>query len=240
MFLSFYSLFGAVSIIILSLYLINTLRIKQNQDKSISSFRILIGWNIIFAFLDLFWGICDSGIINKPDSFFVVSTIFHLCTVISSIIWIAYLMSVLEINQTLKIAIISVQVIVFLSQLGLVIYNIFEPVIFYISEDNKYVPCFLRPVAFYNQYVLYALAAVVAIVNILRSQKEERSKHIVALTFVGSPLIFGILQLLYPEAPYYTIGFLIGCTVIYSFVVADQEIIFLKNFIRKQKQVPRW
>lgn len=235
MILPSYSLFGAVSIIIFSLFFVNTLRIKQNEDKSITSFRILILWVTAFSVLDFFWGLCESNVISNPRIFFIISTLFHLSTVITAIIWSSYIVNALGENLIPKEAFIWIYLILFGIHFSLLIANCFKPIIFYITEDNKYVTASLRPIAFYNQYILYLGEAIVSVFRIFRSDKEHRSKHIAVFSFISSPLIFGILQLNYPNVPYYSIGYLIGCIIIYSFVVSNQEILFLKNRINEQK-----
>ena len=40
----------------------------------------------------------------------------------------------------------------------------------------------------------------------------------------------------YPDAPFYTIGYLISCTIIYSFVVSGEQILFLKQYISEQEK----
>lgn len=235
MFLPFYSLFGLVSIIIFAMFYINTLRIKQNEDKSIISFRVLIIWVSLFSALDLMWGLCSGGAVKSSKFFFVVSTFFHIGTVITAISWISYIISVFGESIVKKKKFRFIFAFLLLIQITLVIVNIFNPIIFYITDDCKYVPCFLRPVAFSNQYFLYALAAIISMINIIRAEKGQQIKHVIVFSYIFAPMIFGVLQLLYPDAPYYTIGYLIGCTIIYSFVVSDQEILFLKKYIREQK-----
>lgn len=236
MVIPFYSLFAILSIIILSLFYVHTIKITKTEEKSINSFRILIIWNIIFAIQDGIWGLCDAGIIRSHLAFFVSSTLFHISTVVSANMWIYYVLNVIEdafryrrLLKGLGHSLIGIQII-------LLITNLFTPTIFYISDNGKYVTSFLRPIAFYNQYFIYVIAALVSVLKLIKGDKEKKSQYKIILLFAASPVLSGYLQLKFPDAPFYTIGYLVGCTIIYSFVVSGEQILFLKKYISKQKE----
>lgn len=236
MVIPFYSLFAVLSVIILFLYYVNTIKLKKADKKPITSFRIFIIWNIIFAIQDGIWGLCDNGTIKSHFAFFISSTLFHISTVISTNMWIYYVLSVIDDVIKHKKLLKWMGYFLIIIQTVLLITNFFSPTIFYISEEGKYVTSFLRPLAFYNQYFIYVVIALSTIFKLIKGNQNKKLHYQVLLIFTAAPVLFGALQMKYPDAPFYTIGYLISCTIIYSFVVSGEQILFLKQYISEQEK----
>ena len=201
---------------------------KDNANKD---YRNLLIWVLIFCLQDSLWGLASSTIINNK-LLFISSTIFHMSTVLTTYFWLNYVLTYLS-NNRFKHIYLGIDKIIILFQIILLIINIFEPTIFYI-ENGIYYTAKYRPIAFFNQYVVYLLIGIVSIYLAITRIKEERYKYFSVLLFSIAQILLGIFQLMFPELPMYSIGYFIGSFIICIFVISKERDELIKLQYEKQ------
>lgn len=217
--------------LIYSLLLI-ILFINDHVTKRLSTaveraFRLMTLWMIFFCVQDSVWGLCDSGVINNSQQFFISSTVFHLSTVITTFFWLYFVLIYLDVTPKKRNLILSFDCAIILFQAILVVRNFFTPTIFSIV-DGQYVTHYFRSFSFVNQYVIYlasGISSLLCMSGIIRRNKQNQKDSYVSV-FVASlaPILLGTFQLLYPNAPFYSLGYFLACYLIHIFVVAkDRE-----------------
>lgn len=216
--------------------LVHDLIIRKNPDKSEAAYRKLLFTVILFCVQDTFWGLCGSGIIANDSVFWLASTIFHSATVLTTYIWLEYIIVFLgdKVSHS-KLYLLFGKFVVCL-QFSLLIRNIYTPTVFHI-ENGVYCTDFLRPLAFADQYVVFFVMFVISLLVALKETGEVRKRYFSIVAFAGSPVILGAFQLKYPDDPYYSIGYAFSCFIIHMFIiVADREklLIWQRDFEKKE------
>lgn len=195
---------------------------KPNELEN--GFRLMLGWVIFFCIQDTVWGMCAAGILKGDKVFFAASSLFHFSTVITTFFWLYYVLLYMG-NQIRKRRVFLIlDGIVILYELVLVVVNFYKPTLFLI-EDGVYVTGPLRPFTFMNQYVIYFVIGVLTFVFAIKTKTgDEKKRYWSVFSFALAPILLGIFQLLYPEGPFYSLGYFLGCFIVHLFIVSkDRE-----------------
>lgn len=190
------------------------------------SFRLMTLWVIFFCMQDCVWGLFDSGIIHNDTWFFASSSVFHLSTVITTFFWLYFVLTYLHVHPKKRNIYLLLDGIIILFEVFLVVCNFFTPTLFSIV-DGTYVTEPLRSFTFINQYVIYLGSGVINLLfmtGILRLGKQVQTDNYLTV-FVASmaPILLGIFQLLYPNAPFYSLGYFLACYLVHIFIIAKDR-----------------
>ena len=193
----------------------------DRNNKLDRAFLVLINWTTIFCVADSVWGVVASDIIMNDSLLFAMSTIFHLFAAFTPFVWLYFVLTYLKTVRFVKVW-IAFAMLVFAGQLALLVYNISSECLFYVNEKGEYGSTPMRNILFYAQYATYIILAIFSVIRFFRSaSSRERQNSLAVLMFVIAPILCGIFQMLYPDAPAYSIGYMLGCCIIYSTIVID-------------------
>lgn len=202
------------------------------QGKHEKSFRILVQWVLFFCLQDAFWGVCASTVSWGNLPLFCASTVFHLSTVTTTFFWLYYILDYLSTQSKIVKVLLYLDGFVIMFQALILVWNLFEPVVFHI-EDGIYVTDFMRTVAFLNQYVVYLLMSVASGFAMQTDITSRRKKYLSVFTFTLAPVLSGAFQYIYPEGPFYSMGYFLGIIIIYMYVIDDER----EEFRQKQTDI---
>ncbi len=235
--------------VVIGMILLSNLRVRKITSKIENSFKQMAIWVLFFCLQDAVWGMCDARIIKSDVIFFLSSSVFHISTVVTTFFWLKYVLEYLGDKVKHKRLYLLLDTIVISFQIILIIINVFTTTIFRI-EDGKYVTGFLRPFAFVNQYVVYLAIGITTLFLVLKKETIGNSQYRSVFFFTLAPILLGVCQLLYPKAPFYSLGYFLGFFIIHLFVVTKdreecfnqekqlQKIIELNNELSsKQKEI---
>lgn len=212
--------------VLLIILFINDSETKRVITEVGRAFRLMTLWVIVFCLQDFVWGLFDSGVIQNSTGFFVSSAVFHLSTVITTFFWLYFVLIYLQVSPKKRKIILSFDGALILLEAALVIANFFMPTLFYI-EDGRYVTGFLRPFTFINQYVVYLGSGISALMLMSgafrRSSQNHHSSYVSVFVASLAPILLGIFQLLYPNAPFYSLGYFLACYLIHIFIIAKDR-----------------
>lgn len=209
---------------ILLIIWINDVCAKRRVQDAEKAYRIMSAWVIFFCIQDTFWGLCEAGIVNSDVIFFQSSSVFHLCAVLTPVFWLYYILTYVGEKFKKRTILMIINLIIVVFEVVLIVINYFNPFMFSIV-NGKYVTGTLRPFTFFNQYIVFLIIGFVTLVlshdkNIAKTKRDRY-----ATTFCASlaPILMGVFQLLYPEAPFYSMGYFFGCFLVHIFVVAKER-----------------
>lgn len=208
--------------LVITSMLINDIHENKKPNKVEKSFRSLMRWVILFCLQDAFWGLCDDKIIDSDRIFFLSSTLFHCATVITTYFWLKYIVVYLGDKIKNQYIILFIDVLVIISQLAMLICNFFKPIIF-IIENGTYVPQSLRPLAFLNQYIVYFAIGISALICALRETESKKKRYFSVFIFSLAPILSGAFQFLFPQMPFYSMGYFMACFIIHIFVISKER-----------------
>lgn len=220
--------------VVLGIILFSDIKATNRPTKLENSYRIMTSWVIFFCVQDTLWGLCEANVIRNDSVFFISSSIFHLSTVITTYFWLKYVLDYLgEKVKHAKVYLI-VDGFIICAEFTLVVLNCFTTTLFRIV-DGAYVTGFLRPLTFINQYVVYLIIGITTLVLALKNRTKGYAHYGTVFLFTLAPILLGMFQLLSPDAPFYSLGYFLGCFIIHIFVVAHDREIYLSKEEKLQR-----
>lgn len=217
--------------------LFNDLLVKHDINRLERAYRLLLMWVILFCIQDAFWGYCANRAFESPTPLFIASAIFHASTVVTTFFWLYFILTYMWDRIRMKYALLFIDALVVLFQMILITINFFEPIIFSV-QNGQYVTEYLRPLAFFNQYVVYLAISICTGIAVVSIKGEKREKYLSVFIFSLAPVLSGAFQLLYPEGPFYAMGYFLGCFIIGMYVVAKErsELVKIQSMREMDKQ----
>lgn len=199
-------------------------KIKLSLDRTNPTDKVflkLIRWTTAFCIIDGTWGIFASHLIKNDTLLFVFSTMFHICAAFTPLMWLKFVITYLREEKRLQIFSIVFNFI-FLFQLALLGINIFNKMMFSVDADGIYRSTHIRYYLFYIQYMTYIFLALYSLKKYFTQKSGVKPKdYLYVLMFNIAPIGAGIFQMIYPDAPAYSIGYMLGLCIIYSFIVSE-------------------
>ena len=194
---------------------------KKESSTARYRYRQFLNALLLFYITDCLWGfLVDLKI--RPLAY-ADTTIFFLLMGLSVLLWTRYVAAFLDKKRLRAKSFVAAGWIIFIIlTIGLII-NIFDPIIFYFSEDTVYEPRLGRYVFIILQLMLFT---VISVYSFFVSQKSEGRERIRYMAVGASGTVMAVLILLqnyYPLAPLYTIGCLFANCLLHVFVEQDEK-----------------
>ena len=213
---------------------------KQSIDRKLTSVFIFF---IAFCCIDSIWGLIGFAVAPKSPVIYEISTyLFHIFAAASSVAISMYGVHYLKLNKGLKLGVSIYRLVVIAAQLSLIIANIVMNLLgrefwFQIDSSGVYhtIPGIgkaVRYAVFGLQFAQYVPLAVYALIKGIINLKKKISdiRYLSGVFFLVIPVIFGVLQMLYPDGPFYSLGFAVFTVAIYSINVTRQREQFLEDY----------
>ena len=228
-----YSLTAFSFALILFIILLHDRRLVSRIDHEEHAYWLLIKWVIFFCIQDVAWGICASDLVTDDMPLFIASTVFHLSTVTTTFFWLYFILIFLGDRVKHPRLLLAIDGLVVLLQVVMLTVNVFEPVVFHVS-GGRYFTDSLRPLAFFNQYVVYLLISIVTGFVAVSKRGSHKTRYFAVFVFSLAPVLTGVAQVMYPDGPFYSMGYFFGCFIIHLFVVAQDREELLKMQAARQ------
>lgn len=215
---SHYSLICTVCLINLAIIIFQHIKYYHKSEYK-RNFVILSVSCFVFILVDLLWGLIASDILHAQKYFFLVTTIYHLCTAIVSFNFAFFIFYFNKGNfKKLKlIAVLSFGPLAAVA--GLLIYNWITEKIFYIDENGLYSRGNIKLVnlIYFLLFLYFIISFFISIYSYVVSADKKQKFSRAVIFFSVLPVISGILQRINPWLPYFSIGFACSCILVYSF-----------------------
>ena len=224
----FYSLIDIVSALLFAFYFVNSLNLTTQKPSLDRIHRFLLLLTTLFFCVDAIWGFYDSGIFTSIKGFFITTTCLFTVMSFVTFSWILYAIVYLE-NVKRKSLFINIGFFVLLILLSFVVSNFFSKDIFYITKDCSYRTGKMRPVLYFFEYIPFLLIFSLCLYHSVKEIHRHLWKYIIVLFFVLIPFFCGILQEIFPSAPFLSIGYLTAISVTHIFVIAQKHDKLIQN-----------
>lgn len=220
--------------VVLGIILFSDKRESKKSTNLEKSYQLMMAWVVFFCIQDALWGLCESKVIKSDVVFFISSSIFHMSTVITTYFWLKYALVYLgdKVKRPKLYLLLDILIICF--EAVLVVVNCFSTTLFEIVDGN-YITGYLRPLTFINQYIVYVIIGIITLTFALKKRTRVFAHYRTVFFFSLAPILLGFFQLMFPEAPFYSLGYFLGCFIIHIFVVENDREIYLSNEDKIQK-----
>ncbi|MBP5298370.1 MAG: GGDEF domain-containing protein [Lachnospiraceae bacterium] len=225
----YYSIIGMISF---SLLLILNHKFLIKSDNTTASKAVLRYKNFLISVLgfcacDILWGLFAAY--NMPKLLYVDTIIYFVAMTFSVLVWVHYVISYLDPRNRVGRVLVVAGNIVFGFEIIALIFNFFNPILFYLDNEVQYIPGMARYLTIGALFVMFLLTSIHAFDIASKTSGKERV-HNRAVAFSGIFLtLFTFLQIVSPLYPCYCIGCLVATTLIHVFVEEDERKIFNKE-----------
>ena len=233
-----YAYVGVVCAIVIGIILNRTLAraFKDIADKKLITVFIFF---IVFCFFDAFWGIVGSFIAKySPITYEIFTYIFHLLAAASSFFISWYAVHYFKLSKKVSNIFSLIRLVIFVGQIVFLMQNIWTHSFFTIDHSGETIGAYhagvLRAPSFYIQFAQYVPIAIYALIRAFMSIKSKNYPdfYFLGAFFLFIPFVFGVLQMLYPDGPFYSLGFAVFSVSIYSIDVTHQREKYLADIKR--------
>ena len=201
-------------------------RIKDDFGGVTRAFFFLGIASLIYCLLDMLWGLCYSHVINNETALFVCSSVFFIVSVFTLMSWLYFVLKYVKCKKQCLTVFLVLYGAIAVAQTALVIYNIFDNVMFSVV-NGEYVRGTFGSIAFISHFGVYVIMVLCMLVAIFRNgfrYKEFKGKFGAVFIASAVPLFLGLPQYKYPEAPFDSMGISLSCLTLYIYAVSvDRE-----------------
>ena len=222
-----YSIIGILAIIIHVIVNINILRSKDKEmskpEKAYRSFLIAV---MVYHYTDVLWGLLSEA--HFVTALYIDTLVYFAILAVSVYLWALFTVYYLASNEKLDRRIKNISRVLLYSQLIVLIINIFKPIMFYFDELGEYHPLAMRFVFFGIQIAMFTFSMFFTFLVARKTEGPARRRNYTIGTFSLIMILGVTAQMYFPGWPIYSIFYLIGCCLLYTFVVEDKKDEYLK------------
>ncbi len=217
-----YSLAGllaiAIHLIINSNILFNNRWTLLPEERS---YRLFLFSVVAYHATDALWGVLYEQKLLVPV--FIDTEIYFAAMAVAVLLWTRFALNYLR-KKNLFSALLNYAGRFFCAfQLIGVSINVFAPVFFYFDENHEYHSLILRSVSLVAQVALFLASSLYTLREAARTQGREKIRYRTIGIFGLSMSVAITVQYYYPLLPLYSIGYLLGCCVLHTFVLEDAK-----------------
>lgn len=213
----YYGMIGIISIIIHLIVNHEYFRNKEEKSEVNKVFKRYIWAVLAYYITDVVWGIIYS--MHVPASIIYIDTVFYHVAMASTVVLLCrYVTTYLKLNTAFGRFINKFGIIFAIFEMTLLFINHFKHIFFWIDPDGTYHAYVMRYVALGIQVFLCVLLAIQTGFIMKRAVGEMRERYFTIYLFCIEMLIAILVQMLYPLLPLYSIGLVVGISIIHTFV----------------------
>lgn len=188
-------------------------------------YKTLLRYFAVFTAVDAIWGVFASHTLIIGTIGYELATYgFHTMASVAAFAWLGFALKYLYGEKKIPVQLVVIRYAILVVQLAILWSNEINHRFFEITEDVIYVTGPNRRILFWIQFGTYIFVALISIVMLMRV-KSSHDKRFASNQAIFSmvPLATGILQLLLPDAPCYSYGFMLVSIFIYAIVIAQER-----------------
>ena len=218
-----YSIIGILASIILVISNRDILwnRTGESRTETQRAYRDFL-WGVLSYYVtDMLWGILESA--GLTPILYLDTAIHFVAMAAAVMLWTRYVVSYLGEVGAFGTALLNAGRLFLAFEIVVVAINFFIPILFWFDESGGYHASAARYVTLGIQIAMFLLCSVYTLQAASRTKGSIRLRHLtVGLFGIAMTVLIGI-QVAYPLLPCYAMGYLLGTTVLHSFVVEDEK-----------------
>ena len=195
----------------------------RDLPKSTRAYRLFLFSVLFFYIVDAFWGTFAD--LKFLPILYTDTALFFITMGISVFLWSRYLTTYIGGKSKTNTFMLVIGFMAFLFIVIMLIINLFNPILFEFTSDVEYIAKPGRYSLFIVEEVIFALSAFGSLIEAFNSKnKFNKNRFMVIGVFSVSMSVAIIFQILFPLLPFYSIGYIVGISLINTFVVnAEKE-----------------
>lgn len=219
----YYSLVGLLALIILLITNHDVFFARKGKWPSFETkhYRNFLFGVLLYYITDIVWGILWEYKLITP--LFVDTEVYFIAMSVGIFFLTQYTVAYLRLKSFASLFLRIVGIVFFAGVTLLVFLNAFFPVLFYFNEADEYVPCVARYIVLGFQIIMLVLVSIFAFIGVLKAKGLARTRYLMIVLF-GLIMVSSIgVQMYFPLLPLYSIGYLLGCALIRTFIIDNEK-----------------
>ena len=218
-----YSIIGILAILLLLIINRDIFWSHDGHDltKTQRNYRLFLMGVIVYLVTDLLWGFLNSR--HLITLLFADTSIHFLAMVGAVMLWTQYVVSYLDTGSVFERILLVAGRAFFVLELCFVVANFFKPVLFWFDENDVYQAGIARYVTLGIQILMFLVTAVYTLLVASKAKGRVRLRHLTIGFFGIAMMTLIAIQVFYPLLPLYAIGYMLGISLLHSFVVEDEK-----------------
>ena len=216
-----YSLFCLVCFIIHFVINFDIFRKKPSVNiPALRAYRVFVISIALYFLLDFLWGVFEEN--KLPTILYIDTFIYFIVMGFTILAWTRYVVKFLESKGLVAKIMLYVGNTFFLAEIVLLIINIFIPILFSVDQETcAYTAYKARNIMLYVQSLIYFSLIIYSLIYSIKIKDSSRRKYITIAVYSLIMFFVIALQVYYPYLPVYSVGCIIGCAMLNSFVIND-------------------
>ena len=218
-----YSIIGILASILLVITNRDILRRHDGYalTKTQKSYRFFLMGVMCYYITDLLWGFLYER--HLMVLLFIDTSIHFAAMVGSLMLWTQYVVSYLATGNLFERILKHIGRIFLAAELIFIAVNPFTGVIFRFDEDGVYHAGIMRYVTLLIQIILFLATAVYTLIIASKAKGLIRHRHMTIGFFGIAMMLLITIQVFYPLLPLYAMGYMLGTSLLHSYVVEDEK-----------------
>ena len=171
----------------------------------------------IFFLIDTIWGFAKWQ--KLAGTLYISTVLYNLCLAYVILCWMSYVSDYLEISEKAGQFFKNIGKIFAIFTCTVLFINHIATNIFYVDSSGIYKSTYLRYAALFAIVIIFGGSAIFALKNL----KKNKNDSIVMLSFSLISIVSSFAQMFNSFFPAYSIGFLIGCCFIHTFLYGQYK-----------------
>ena len=189
--------------------------------KTMRTYRLFLIGVMVYLVTDLLWGILDS---HHLISLLFIDTSVHFAAMVGAVmLWTQYVVLYLDTGSAFERMLQVAGRVFFALELIFIVVNIIKPVLFWFDESGVYQAGIARHITLGIQIFLFLVTAAYTLFVASKSEGRVRHRHLTIGFFGIAMMTLITIQVFYPLLPLYAIGYMLGTSLLHSFVVEDEK-----------------
>lgn len=216
---SLYATIGyTCALVCMILFRCNRELFASKAGKGLTYIWLLTGYTA-FGIIDGTWGLLDAKAVSFGIvGFYILSYLFHLFATFAVFGWFVFISIFFNKKEPRVYKIL--ESIPLACMLVFLVMQFFNKCIFYIDSDCVYHSGPYRKYLFYFQLFYLVFAFIKGIYFLYKNRNDAIWEHrFIIIEFTIIPLIACVMQMLFPNGPYYSIGIILTSVVIFNGII---------------------
>ena len=192
---------------------------------------------LLFYITDIIWGILEQ--LSMTTLLFIDTEVYFTAMAMGILFWTQYVNAYLGAKNSLRTFLSYAGNLFFISILILCIINIFYPIMFWFDEAGVYHTGIARNITLIVQIIILFITSCSTFYRSSKSKDAERNRYITIGLFGLIVLTFITIQIFEPYLPVYAIGYMLGCSMLHTFVIENENEEYRKDLeiaLEREKQ----
>ena len=218
-----YSIIGILAAIILLITNRDVLWSREEKKVTLTqrSYRYFLMGVMGYYVTDALWGILES---YRLTAVLYADTAVHFAAMAAAVLlWTQYVISYLEGESVFEKLLYHTGRFFFTFEIIVIVVNFFRPILFWFDGSGAYHAGIARYATLAIQILMFLLTSVYTLYITAKAEGKAKRRHRTVGLFGIAMMVLIAVQVFYPLLPFYAIGYMLGTSLLHSFVMEDEK-----------------